>query len=221
MLLRAVFSPHCSSPSTPTTAYLKTPLSSSWSLQTTPHWLASCSAYKQEAKELAVWCSLNNLELNTLKTVEMIVNFRRSSSPLPGEEVQPATGAAETVLLCHHWICPLHFNTCLVQLSNQIWPQKTNEGSPDCWTNHWYNPPSLTRTVLIQIEQKCWQNHSGPSHPANSFLELLPSGQCYRALITRTARHRNSSFPQAIHLMNIWTLNNKHETHNTIILLFS
>ncbi len=32
------------------------------------------SAYRQEVKELAVWCSLNNLELNTLKTVEMIVN---------------------------------------------------------------------------------------------------------------------------------------------------
>ncbi len=28
------------------------------------------SAYRQEVKELAVWCSLNNLELNTLKTVE-------------------------------------------------------------------------------------------------------------------------------------------------------
>ncbi len=32
------------------------------------------SAYRQEVKELAVWCSLNNLELNTLKTVEMIVD---------------------------------------------------------------------------------------------------------------------------------------------------
>ncbi len=31
------------------------------------------SAYRQEVKELVVWCSLNNLELNTLKTVEMIV----------------------------------------------------------------------------------------------------------------------------------------------------
>ncbi len=36
------------------------------------------SAYRQEVKELAVWCSLNNLELNTLKTVEMIVDFRRN-----------------------------------------------------------------------------------------------------------------------------------------------
>ncbi len=57
---------------------------------------------------------------------------------------------------------PLHINSCLVQLSYQIWPQKTTEGSPDCWANHWYNPPYSPRTVLIQSEQKGWQNHSGP-----------------------------------------------------------
>ncbi len=39
------------------------------------------SAYRQEVKELAVWCSLNNLDLNTLKTVETIVDFGRT--PLP------------------------------------------------------------------------------------------------------------------------------------------
>ncbi len=32
------------------------------------------SAYRQEFKELAVWCSLNNLELNMLTAVEMIVD---------------------------------------------------------------------------------------------------------------------------------------------------
>ncbi len=36
------------------------------------------SANRQEVKELAVWFSLDNLELNTLKTVEMIVDFRRN-----------------------------------------------------------------------------------------------------------------------------------------------
>ncbi len=41
------------------------------------------SAYRQEVKVLAVWCSLNKLELNTLKTVEMIVGFRRNSPALP------------------------------------------------------------------------------------------------------------------------------------------
>ncbi len=69
---------------------------------------------------------------------------------------------SDTVLLRHHWIRPLHVNNCLVQLSYQIWPQKTTEGSPDCWANHWYNPPHSPRTVLIQSEQKGLQNHSGP-----------------------------------------------------------
>ncbi len=82
--------------------------------------------------------------------------------PSPAEKVQPATGAADTVLLCHHWICPLHVNNCLIQLSYQIWPQKTTEGSPDCWANYWYNPPHSPGNVLIQSEQKGWQNHSGP-----------------------------------------------------------
>ncbi len=36
------------------------------------------SGYRLEVKELAFWCILNNLELNTLKTVEMIVDFRTS-----------------------------------------------------------------------------------------------------------------------------------------------
>ncbi len=39
------------------------------------------SAYRREVKELAVWCSLNNLELNTIKTVKMIVDFRRTPPP--------------------------------------------------------------------------------------------------------------------------------------------
>ncbi len=89
---------------------------------------------------------------------------------------QPATGAAETVLLFHQWIHPLHVNNCLLQLSYQIWPQKTPEGSPDCWAN-WYSPPHSPRTVLIQIEQKGWQNPSDPSHPAHSLFELLQSSE--------------------------------------------
>ncbi len=82
--------------------------------------------------------------------------------PSPAEKVQPATGSADSVLLCRHWISPLHINICLVQLSYQIWPQKTTEGCPDCWVNHWYNPPHSPGTVLIQSEQKGCQNHSGP-----------------------------------------------------------
>ncbi len=41
------------------------------------------SAYRQEVKELAVWCGLNNMKLNMLKIVEMIVDFRRNPLALP------------------------------------------------------------------------------------------------------------------------------------------
>ncbi len=35
------------------------------------------------------------------------------------QSYQPATGAAETVLLCHHPNCPVFIYNCLVQLPNQ------------------------------------------------------------------------------------------------------
>ncbi len=41
------------------------------------------SAYRQEVEQHAAWCSLNNLELNTFKTVEMIVDFRRTPCSPP------------------------------------------------------------------------------------------------------------------------------------------
>ncbi len=52
------------------------------------------SVYRQEVKELAVWCSLNNLELNTLKTVEMTVDFRRNPTAIPPLTIMNSTVTA-------------------------------------------------------------------------------------------------------------------------------
>ncbi|KAK3507270.1 hypothetical protein QTP70_013530 [Hemibagrus guttatus] len=41
------------------------------------------SAYRGEIDRLVSWCSTNNLELNSLKTVEMKVDFRKNPSPRP------------------------------------------------------------------------------------------------------------------------------------------
>ncbi|KAK3560434.1 hypothetical protein QTP86_008440 [Hemibagrus guttatus] len=49
------------------------------------------SAYRQEIEQLAAWCRLNNLELNTLKTVEMIVDFRRNTPALPPLTIMNST----------------------------------------------------------------------------------------------------------------------------------
>ncbi len=240
------------------TAHLRTLPSSSWSLQTTLIGLIQDgdeSAYRQEVKEQTVWCSFNNLELNKLKTMEMIVDFRKTPPlckstvtavesfrflgtpisqdlkwdnhiesmvkkgpaeavlPSPAEEVQPATRAVDTVLICHHWIHPLHVNNCLVQLSYQIWPQKTTEGSPDCWANHWYNPPHSPGNVLIQSEQKDWQNHSGPLTSST-----LPLWTVTVWSTLQSSEHQNDQTQkQFLHPSNPWshehlTLNVEHTT---------
>ncbi|KAK3570325.1 hypothetical protein QTP86_017161 [Hemibagrus guttatus] len=49
------------------------------------------SAYRQEIEQLAAWCNLNNLELHTLKTVEMIVDFRRNTPALPPLTIMNST----------------------------------------------------------------------------------------------------------------------------------
>ncbi len=54
------------------------------------------SAFIQEVKELAVWCSLNNLELNTLKTVEIIIDFRRNPALSPLTIIDSNVTAVET-----------------------------------------------------------------------------------------------------------------------------
>ncbi|KAL0153467.1 hypothetical protein M9458_051234, partial [Cirrhinus mrigala] len=153
--------------------------------------------------------SLNNLELNMLKTVEMIIDFRRNPPaltplsimdstvaavetfkflgsviswdlkwdahinsiarkgptkvvlPSTAEEVQPAAGAAETVLLSHHRICSLHINNCLVWLSYKIRHQKITENGSDRREDYWCSPAHPSRTVYIQSEEKGSENHSG------------------------------------------------------------
>ncbi len=52
------------------------------------------STCRQEVEQLAVWCNLNNLELNTLKTVEIMVDFRRNPPALPPLTITDSTVVA-------------------------------------------------------------------------------------------------------------------------------
>ncbi len=61
---------------------------------------------------------------------------------------------------------------------------------------------TLQELYLSRVSKRAGKITLDPVHPAHSLFELLPSGRRYRALSTRTTRHRNSFFPQAIHLMN-------------------
>ncbi len=87
--------------------------------------------------------------------------------------------------------------------------------------------PNLQELYSSRMSKRVGKITLDPSHPAHSLFELLPSGRRYRALNTRTTRHKNSFFPQAIHLMNTWhkTWNTQHYytllIHHTYLFLIS
>ncbi len=64
--------------------------------------------------------------------------------------------------------------------------------------------PTLQELYSSRVSKRAGKITLYPSHPAHFLFELLPSSQHYRALSTRMTRHRNSFFPQTIHLMITW-----------------
>ncbi len=136
--------------------------------------------------------------------------------PSPAEEVQSATGAAETVLLCHHWIHPLHFNNWLVQSSYQMWPQKTTEGirtaeriivqpsplSKNCTHPEWAK----------ELVKSLYTPHIQHTYSVNGY-RLIDATELWAP--ERPDTEPVSSLRQSIS----WTLDIKHGAHNTIIQL--
>ncbi len=143
------------------------------------------SAYRQEVKELAVWCSLNNLELNTLKTVEMIVDFRRNPPALPPLTIMNNTvNAVESFRFLGTTIsqdlnCDTHIGSSIT-----VWFGSASKS----------DIRRLQRTVRT-AERIIGNIITDPSHPGHDLFALLPSGRRYRSLCTRTSRHKNSFFP--------------------------
>ncbi len=217
------------------------------------------SAYRQEVKELAVWCSLNNLELNMLKTVEMIVDFRRTPPPHTHTH-KPHTPHTHTIMnstvtavesfrflgttisqdlkwdnniesmvkkakqrlfflrQLRKFNLPqellIQFYSAIIEsvlcTSITVWFSSVTKSD---LRRLWRvvrtaeriigtTVPTLQELYLSRVSKRAGKITLDPSHPAHSLFKLLPSGRRYRALSIRTTRHRNSFFPQAIHLMN-------------------
>ena len=41
------------------------------------------SAYRDEVEQLSVWCTENNMALNTTKTKELVIDYRRNKTDTP------------------------------------------------------------------------------------------------------------------------------------------
>ncbi len=118
------------------------------------------SAYRQEGKELAVWCSLNNLELNTLSVDDRGL---QENPPFYILTSFASWGSSN----CHRscWNSSTLIIESVLCMSITIWFSSTKydiRRLRRVVRTHWYNLPHSPGTLLIQSEQKDCQNHSGP-----------------------------------------------------------
>ncbi|KAL0186728.1 hypothetical protein M9458_018398, partial [Cirrhinus mrigala] len=189
------------------------------------------SAYRQEVKELAVWCSHNNLELNKLKTEEMTVDFRRNHPALPPLNIIDSTWDNHIDLIVKKAQQRLYFLRQLrkFNLPNELLKQFYSviiESVLCTSITVWFSPatktdlrrlqrivrtaeritgttlPTLQDLYSSRVSKRASKIILDPLHPAHFLFELLPSGRRFRARTTKTARHRKSFFPQAVYLMN-------------------
>ncbi len=204
------------------------------------------SAYRQEAEQLAVWCRLNNLELNTLKTVEMTVDFRRNPPALPPLTIMNSIVTAvesfrflgTTISQDLKW--DTHIDSIVKKAQQRLYfihqLRKFNllkqfysaiiESVLCSSITVWFGSatktdirrlqrtvrtaeriigaplPSLQELYTSRVRKRAKKVTLDPSHPAHSLFVLLPSGRRYRSLSTKTARHKNRFFPQAVSLLN-------------------
>ncbi|KAI2650743.1 putative RNA-directed DNA polymerase from transposon BS [Labeo rohita] len=208
------------------------------------------SAYRQEVEQLSLWCSRNNLELNTLKTVEMMVDFRRKPPALTPLSIMNNTVAAvdsfrflgTNISQDLKWDIHIDFIVKKAQQRLYFLRQLKKCNLPQALMTQFYSAviesvlcssitvwfwaasksdirrlqrtvrtaeriigvhlPNLQELYISRVKKQAGNIVKDPSHPGHNLFALLPSGRCYRSLSTKTSRHKNSFFPNAISSLN-------------------
>ncbi len=202
---------------------------------------------RQEVKQLAVWCSLNNLELNAQNsgddrglqekppalppltimnsTVMTVESFRFLGTTISQDlkwdtHIDSIVKKAQQRLYFLRQLRKFNlpqellkqFYSAIIEsvrcMSITVWFSSATKSDLRRLQRVVRTAERIIGTTLPTLQELYSSRVSkitlDPSHPAHSLSELLPSGRRYRALSTRTTRHKNSFFPQAIHLMNTW-----------------
>ena len=159
------------------------------------------SAYRREVEQLALWCGRNNLELNTLKTVEMTVDFPSPYSTalswlrkynLPQELLIQFYSAVIESVLCTS--ITVWFASATKLDKNRL--QRTVRSAEKIIGA---NLPTIQDLYTSRVRKRAGKITADPSH---KLFKLLPSGRRYRSLFAKTSRHKNSFFPLAVSLLN-------------------
>ncbi|KAI2648571.1 putative RNA-directed DNA polymerase from transposon BS [Labeo rohita] len=208
------------------------------------------SAYRQEVKQLSLWCSHNNLELNTLKTVEMTVDFWRKPPALTPLTIMNSTVAAVDSFkflgtnISQDLKWDIHIDSIVKKAQQRLYflRQLKKFNLPQALMTQFYSSviesvlcssitvwfgaasksdirrlqrtvrtaeriigvhlPNLQDLYTSRVKKRAGNIIQDPSHPGHNLFALLPSGRRYRSLSTKTSRHKNSFFPNAISSLN-------------------
>ncbi|KAI2661192.1 putative RNA-directed DNA polymerase from transposon BS [Labeo rohita] len=166
------------------------------------------SAYRQEVEQLSLWCSRNNLELNTLKTVEMTVDFRRKPPALTPLTIMNSTVAAVDSFkflgtnISQDLKWDIHIDSIVKKAQQRLYflRQLKKFNLPQALMTQFYS--AVIETYISRVKKRAGNIIQDPSHPGHNLFALLPSGRRYRSLSTKTSRHKNSFFPNAISSLN-------------------
>ncbi|TWW53327.1 Transposon TX1 uncharacterized 149 kDa protein ORF 2 [Takifugu flavidus] len=178
------------------------------------------TAYRREVARLVSWCGHNNLQLNAQKTVEMIMDFRKVTAPLPPLALMdsPITIADSFRFLGTTITRDLkmlaQFYTAIIKsvLTSSItmWyagatardrlrlqrVMRAAEKVIGC------RLPSIQDLYISRTRRRAGRITADPSHPGHGLFSPLPQAGGLRSIRTKTSRYMNSFFPSAIRLLN-------------------
>ncbi|KAI2668905.1 hypothetical protein H4Q32_027217 [Labeo rohita] len=181
------------------------------------------SAYRREVEQLSLSCSHNNLELNTLKTVEMTVDFRRKPPALIPLTIMNSTVAAVDSFkflgtnISQDLKWDIHIDSIVKKAQQRLYflHQLKKFNLQQALMTQFYSAvnetaeriigvhlPNLQDLYISRVKKRAGNIIQDHSHPGHNLFALLPSGRRYRSLSTKTSRHKNSFFPNAISSLN-------------------
>ncbi|TWW53004.1 putative RNA-directed DNA polymerase from transposon X-element [Takifugu flavidus] len=186
------------------------------------------TAYRREVARLVSWCGHNNLQLNAQKTVEMIVDFRKVTAPLPPLALMdsPITIADSFRFLGTTITRDLKWEPTISSLikkaqQRMFFLRKLRKLKlPPRMLAQFYT--AIIESILTSsIMVLCWCHRQGQTkaaarharcregdglqasiHPGPVYLQDLEACRRLRSIRTKTSRYMNSFFPSAIRLLN-------------------
>ncbi|TWW53716.1 putative RNA-directed DNA polymerase from transposon BS, partial [Takifugu flavidus] len=180
------------------------------------------TAYRREVARLVSWCGHNNLQLNAQKTVEMIVDFRKVTAPLPPLALMdsPITITDSFRFLGTTITRDLKWEPTISSLikkaqQRMFFLRKLRKLKlPPRMLAQFYTAiiesiltSSITgRRLRLQRVVRAAEKVIGCRLPSIQDLYISRTRRCagrrLRSIRTRTSRYTNSFFPSAIRLLN-------------------